>query len=426
MKKKESYYNNIVKIEDMFLLFNSLTKSHLILSEELYNVFENYKEDFKKLEKINGSFYKVLKNNGFIVELDCNEKEYVNNLRFLNKFDNNQYDLTINPSMSCNLKCWYCYENHIEKSMMNFITADKIIKHIKMQFNITHFKKLHLSFFGGEPLLNKRIITYIVDKVNSFCNEFTINFTISFTTNGTLFNDIFLNFLSKYKVRFQITLDGDKKLHDKVRYFKNSNKGSYDCILKNIEKICNKMEDYSITLRINFNEDTLDNIKNAIDQLSGIKSKDNIVISLHKVWQINEDKINSKKIFEIISYINTKGFKVNYPHLEISSPCYADSFNQAVVNYDGKIYKCTARDFTKHAADGELIENGMIIWNLDKRLNRHYKNIQSICRDCKLLPACSGICSQLCLEHENQKCHLENSNFTKDDFVIYNFNKNYL
>jgi len=148
-------------------------------------------------------------------------------------------------------------------------------------------------------------------------------------------------------------------------------------------------------------------------------------ISLHKVWQVEESSISKEKIFELITYAKSKGFKVNFPHLEFSSSCYADAFNQAVINYDGKVYKCTARDFSKHTADGELLGNGMIIWNLEKKLNRHCKHIQTACRECKLFPACSGVCSQASIESKTTVCRFANSAFSKEDFVIYNFNKNH-
>jgi len=68
MKTKESYYNNVVKSGSMYLLFNSLTNSHLVLSEQLFDTMNKSKENFEELEQANNKLYNLLKENGFIVE----------------------------------------------------------------------------------------------------------------------------------------------------------------------------------------------------------------------------------------------------------------------------------------------------------------------------------------------------------------------
>jgi radical SAM protein with 4Fe4S-binding SPASM domain len=80
--------------------------------------------------------------------------------------------------------------------------------------------------------------------------------------------------------------------------------------------------------------------------------------------------------------------------------CYADLEGQVVINYDSKIYKCTARDFKEEYSYGELLQNGEIKWNiplLSKRLgNSTFEN--KFCLRCNLLPVCMGPCSQKMVE----------------------------
>jgi uncharacterized protein len=69
--------------------------------------------------------------------------------------------------------------------------------------------------------------------------------------------------------------------------------------------------------------------------------------SLHKIWQANGAEINYETILDFINYAKNKNFVANFMMFNNSlDSCYADNYNQAVVNYDGKIYKCTARDFS--------------------------------------------------------------------------------
>ena len=67
--------------------------------------------------------------------------------------------------------------------------------------------------------------------------ENMLGFTI--TTNGTIFTDEMLDFFEKNAFFVLVSLDGPRQYHDRSRKFKN-NKGSWDCIMKNLEKIRKK------------------------------------------------------------------------------------------------------------------------------------------------------------------------------------------
>ena len=81
--------------------------------------------------------------------------------------------------------------------------------------------------------------------------------------------------------------------------------------------------------------------------------------------------------------------------------CYADRENSVIINYDGKIYKCTARDFREDNSEGLLNKEGSIIYNsnMKKRMDIRYNNDN--CVDCLIFPICN-ICSQYCLENINR------------------------
>lgn len=424
MTKKVSFYNNLVEIKDMNLLYNSLSNGYLILSNEFKEQLFSNEQNLDNLKRINSNLFQILEDNGFIVNADYDEVSFVNNFRFISNFKSKEYSLIINPSMNCNLKCWYCYENHKEKSSMSLSVANSIVKHVKKQFEFVNFQRLSLSFFGGEPLLNKKIIIYLIDKIKLFCDSNNIKIALSFTTNGTLFNTEFLNYLKPFDVSFQITFDGSKEQHNETRFFKNSKKGSYECILRNIFQIRQSLEQHFLNIRINFNQETLQSICKLIDEVVDVVDKDKTTISLHRIWQVEERSINRDSVLETLKYIVSKGIRANFPYLEIGQPCYADTFNHSVINFDGNVYKCTARDFNEDETEGKLTENGLIMWNLKKRIERHCKALDTICTNCKLLPACPGICTQSCLEQKIPQCHLDNSIFSKKDFIVYNFNKN--
>lgn len=99
--------------------------------------------------------------------------------------------------------------------------------------------------------------------------------------------------------------------------------------------------------------------------------------------------------------------------------CYADLYNEAVINYDGRVFKCTATNFENEKEDGVLNKNGNIIWDenyLAKRLAKApFEN--SVCSKCKLLPVCFGSCSTKAFFRKDS----DNKCFAKDIIknVIY-------
>lgn len=108
------------------------------------------------------------------------------------------------------------------------------------------------------------------------------------------------------------------------------------------------------------------------------------------------------------------------------SACYADNYNQVVINYDGKIFKCTARDFNDENCEGVLTKEGLIHWNTDRLLYRMNIRIAENCKKCKLLPSCPGICSQKKMENQDEVLCALDKDFTIQDYIIHNFNNKVL
>ena len=86
------------------------------------------------------------------------------------------------------------------------------------------------------------------------------------------------------------------------------------------------------------------------------------------------------------------------------SPCYADKENSVVVNYDGNIYKCTARNFDEENSEGIINSEGQLMWNKNHRklITKDCLNIDT-CFPCKIFPICLGGCSQH-LRENNEVC----------------------
>ena len=64
--------------------------------------------------------------------------------------------------------------------------------------------------------------------------------------------------------------------------------------------------------------------------------------------------------------LQTVGFGVDY--YTQGKLCFAERMNEAVINYDGKVFKCTTiSDFNSEYSYGNLdLESGQIVWNVPK------------------------------------------------------------
>lgn len=154
--------------------------------------------------------------------------------------------VTLVVTENCNLNCSYCYETHktnramtreIGERAIDFILTDKSVKEYLGQEN---FHGVLLDFFGGEPLLQIDLIDYLVEYYKKRAIELDLpyrdNLMIGLNSNGVLyFDEKVQNFLKKNSnnISLNITIDGNKELHDKCRLF-HDGRGSYDIVEKAI------------------------------------------------------------------------------------------------------------------------------------------------------------------------------------------------
>lgn len=147
------------------------------------------------------------------------------------------YNMALFLTNACNLKCIYCYEEggeFINNNSMDEKTAFQAVDWLIA--NSGSIKKLHLVFFGGEPLLEFSLMKKIVAYANHKAGEVDKRVAFHLTTNATLLTDEVIAFLKKHNVDVIISVDGPKDIHDVQRPFAGG-QGSYDAIIPKIKKL---------------------------------------------------------------------------------------------------------------------------------------------------------------------------------------------
>lgn len=392
---KYSIYNTYLDISPRIgCIYNSFTDSAVVFDGRI-----DIMEGITALpEKLNQQFIE----SGIIVDESTDESaKYIEWARKVENADS-YFHLLLNPTLNCNFHCHYCYESHFS-SKMDQETMSRIEKFVVRQF--TDGKDLTVSFFGGEPMLYyedimKPLIGFSIEKAKEYGQSFSCNMT----SNGYLLNEERVNWLCDHSfTSAQITLDGSKDIHNNVRY-RYPGDNTYDRIVENIKLLARS--GISVTLRLNCTGDninSLSDISQSFDDLSEAE-KGRITVDMHVVWQEkNKNDVISRMDGTVISF-RDNGIKA--AKSDFRGFCYADRRNSCLVNYNGDIYKCTARDFATTPRDGYIDKDGVIVWendSLEKRMRSKFRNPH--CHACRIFPLCHGGCSTNSLENHDYCMH---------------------
>lgn len=283
--------------------------------------------------------------------------------------------------------------------------SSAIIKLISKEIEKKGKRGIFISFFGGEPLLalNEVIIPFL-ESLNEIAKDINVN--VSFVTNGVLLTEKNLQLLKSTpfckKLTFQVTLDGNELYHNKVKFF-NNNQGTYSTIIQNIKDALRLGA--SITLRLNTTAENLMSFTDVVADLKDMPKSDieRLEIDFQHVWQDNlsDNMTFIEKQKSIRDIFVKEGFLVKeLKHID-SSRCYADRKNHYVINYNGDVYKCTARDFSKENREGILTKEGEVIWNKNYEIRENVKFGNDVCRKCSIFPICHGGCSQFKMDYKS-------------------------
>lgn len=282
----------------------------------------------------------------------------------------------------------------------------------------------------------KSIVKPILDHTKQFVSEHDINLVPFFVTNASLLNSDMIKELSIFSPLYQITLDGNQAKHDQVRVWKGgSNRGTYRQIINAI-KMISQYSNYSYpkissiaTIRINYDDDTLDNIMDILKDLEGVDYT-KFHFHLERVWQTIKDRSHDQtyKLINAVKLIRNSGFSVGFGlfgNKRVSCPAEVD--NYAIINWDGNIYKCNGRTLLKENSVGVLRDDGVINWDENKQAVRLAKATfeNKMCIACKMLPRCMGPCSQKQIElsnkHLKKACPLQLLEMGLKDYIYVNF-----
>ncbi len=414
-KSKYQFYEDLG--DDRFLHYSASSNSFIIMQKQQHDIFET------AAENLPSELLDKCKKAQFLIDNDYDETNQIIKRRKEWMDSPEMYQIMVNPTLDCNLNCWYCYENRIKDSKI----SDDIIKGIKRNIEL-HYSKhtftcLKLSFFGGEPFLCFEAIKEILDFAKEFCASKEIELIADFTTNATLIDDDIVKYLSQYRCHFQITLDGNEEQHNKIKSCKEKPFNSYRKVLEVLKLINDNIENRWLAVRVNFDNRTLATFENILKDISFLDRRFTYVI-IKKVWQLKTELVDKEALLNAIQLTFDYKFTPDYYIMPKGCLCFAERRHQALVNYDGGVFKCsTLNSFDKDNSLGTFNpETGEITWDGAKTAEWYADMQPDYCKECKWFPACMGICNRQLIAHNGERiCTFDAMNLSPKEYLMYLF-----
>jgi uncharacterized protein len=171
--------------------------------------------------------------------------------------------IVLNVTNQCNLSCQYCYEFGEDKvatpegkpKFMAWETAKSSVDYLFAESQGR--KSVHITFFGGETLMNFPLLKQVVAYARSRAEELKVNIDFSLTTNATLLSPTIIEYLAQNAIGVTVSMDGPKEMQDKFRVFSNG-RGSYDIIKPKVQNLLATHRTRPIAARVTMTSGAMD------------------------------------------------------------------------------------------------------------------------------------------------------------------------
>jgi uncharacterized protein len=424
---KPSYFNVIADSPAVAVLFNSATGQALDLGGGRRAVIE---ECFAELERsgtlANAELLNGLAVLGFVVPRD--EDEYGRERQRLeaNLADTHRLFLTIAPTMQCNMRCSYCFQQHVTRTRtMSADIQRGIVEFARRKIEAEDSRMLVVQWFGGEPLMAYSAIVAMTREFKGICADRGMVYYAEMLTNGTLMTPDIVNALPDLAVRaIQISLDGTPATFAERRRFPLKRAERYHRFL--VEHMQHIVESTgSVTVRINVDHRNIEEAKDVVmmfknagitDQridfrLGFLNTSRGIIDCIPHDCMTHSEFADEEHEFR--HFLAEQGFMVFGMPQPTPYPCTAPVRNAYTLDPQGNIGKCVPATGTDQSVIARIHPD-----DIDRTLAEVAASEEpygwfvpfadgSACYGCRLLPSCMGSCPKMHEEGATFACALK-------------------
>lgn len=351
-----------------FYTYNTLSNALVEIDEESYALLRQ-KENGTALSEadFDKELWDALCANNILTDSDEDDylkyKAYITRLRS----QRGSMHLTLAPTMDCCFRCHYCFEKYKEKNYMTPEVMDQIIKYVT---SFPDLKDIHITWFGGEPLMAVPQMEAFYDKFSAAWKNPVVSNII---TTGYHINEEAIRVMKKVGItQAQITLDGMKETHNKVKHLP-SGEDVFEKVIGNIELLNDLAPEINIVIRVNLTHENAHEYAQLCQlYFERFKGRENMGIapafvldrgaSSCDTCEVQSTLFNHKDRSDFILDLAKHGFDspyIRYPE-RFFNECAIRNDMAIAFDPEGYGYKCWEVIGNKEYAIGKLNEEGIL------------------------------------------------------------------
>ncbi len=395
---KQSRFNIVDREHVPALVYNSYTGALAALNRDYLCVLEHGHDESSP--EIEAELYE----GGFLVDDDVDELDHVRSVSSICRNQSDALSFTIAPTLNCNFRCPYCYEEGKRYGMMGDDCVAAVVSHIEECIRRSQAKSIQIAWYGGEPLLALEAIERITEAIRPKVSDYVA----SMVSNGYYLSRQVAVKLGALGVRHvQVTVDGPPEIHN-VRRRLPSGGDTFDRIVRNIEEASTYLE---IVVRVNIDPTNGEQIDKLIESLDERGLRDKVKVYLAAVDDINgscaDTECYSGKEFaqieaEYLSKYKLSGYTTPYLPGFNPSICGAVNRYSEVIGPDGLLYKCWNEIGDPNRSYGSVFDSEPS-WTAGQWSTYDFST-DDRCVACELLPMCMGGCPFMRLYQGRTSC----------------------
>jgi uncharacterized protein len=342
---------------------------------------------------------------GFIVPRGLDELELLRQQYEAYRFDSRQMILTVAPTLACNFGCDYCFQGPDKApGMMTEPVQDAILQMIARASG--SIERLHVAWYGGEPLLARGVIESLSDRLIRLCNRSSVAYDAMIVTNGFKLTSQVARSLYERRVRSaQVTIDGAADFHDQRRALLGG-QPTFGRICENLKAVVEETE-LRVSVRVNIDERNSSSIRELLDHFvsMGLARRKTFSVYFAPVEAITEGCHSVVSVCMSKSDYGSLEAELNrYAYdLGLTSLPYPPRFRGVcgalrpkgfVVTPNGDLHKCWDTVQMPTLRVGTVFDLDSLKHNERAQGWMRWSPFENqICTACKILPNCAGSCA---------------------------------
>ncbi len=338
----------------------------------------------------------------FLVDDDLDEPGTVKADLLRSRFAQDQLHVTIAPTLDCNFRCDYCFEEHLRITMSRPVRA-ALVSWVERRLAASD--ELHVGWYGGEPLLPRayEVVQSLSEDFLRLTSARNKSYSAQLVTNGYLLDRPKMQRLAELGVeRVQVTLDGPQAVHDRRRHLAGGG-GTYERIVANLAEIVDLAQ---VQLRINVDQRNAMQALEVVEHLDALGLAGKVRCYLAMVTadakvcgNIQETcyQIEDFAALELGVYREAarRGLPLQkYPSRLAGAFCSADRWHSYVVAPGGLLFKCWHEvTMRPDRAIGSVLDAQQPFQKINEDNWLKWDALEKPgCRACGVLPLCHGGC----------------------------------